>query len=71
MHWRIWGGAPPPQGTRFFRFDIQILRNVAASGVHAPLRGPRPPYGKSWIATAMDKSKHDNSIGECYNVSVD
>ena len=35
-----------PQGTQFFRFDIQILRNIAASGVHAPLRGPRPPYGK-------------------------
>ena len=32
-------GAHPavPQGTRFFPFDIQILRNVAASGVHAPL----------------------------------
>ena len=34
--------APPP-GTQFFHFDIQILRNVATSGVHAPLRGPRPP----------------------------
>ena len=31
-----------PQGYRFFRFNIQILRNVAASGVGAP-------YGKSWI----------------------
>ena len=27
---------PPPHGSRFFRFDIQIFRNVAASGVGAP-----------------------------------
>ena len=40
---------PPPQGSRFFHFDIQNFRNVAASGVGAPLRGWRPPYGKSWI----------------------
>ena len=41
-HWRIQGGAAsmPPQGSRFFRSDIQILRNVAASGVGAP---PPPP----------------------------
>ena len=39
------GGVPParaPQGSRFFHFDIQIFRNVAASGVGAPLRGWRP-----------------------------
>ena len=29
---------PPPQGSRFFRFDIQNFRNVTASGVDAPLR---------------------------------
>ena len=28
-----------------FCFDIQILWNIAASGVHAPLRGARPPTG--------------------------
>ena len=33
--------AHAPQGSRFFRFDIQNLENVTASGVHAPLRGPR------------------------------
>ena len=33
-------GARPP--SRFFRFDIQIFRNVAASGVGAPLRGRAP-----------------------------
>ena len=34
--------APPPQGSRFFRFDIQSFRNVTALGVIAPLlRGPR------------------------------
>ena len=38
VHWRI-QGAPParaPQGSRFFHLDIQILRNVATSGVGAP-----------------------------------
>ena len=34
-------GTRPPQESRFFRFDIQILRNVAASGVGAP----PPPTG--------------------------
>ena len=29
-------GARPPYGSRFFRFDIQIFLNVAASGVGAP-----------------------------------
>ena len=30
-------GAPsPPQGSRFFCFDIQNFRNVTASGVHVP-----------------------------------
>ena len=29
-------------------FDIQILRNVTASGVHPPTRST-PPHGKSWI----------------------
>ena len=37
-----------PYGSRFFRIDIQNFHNVAALGVHAPLRGSRPPpYGKS------------------------
>ena len=31
------GGARPPYGSRFFRFDIQNFWNVPASGVHAPL----------------------------------
>ena len=39
--WRV-----PPQGTQFFRFDIQTLWNVAASGVHAP-----PPTGNPGSAT--------------------
>ena len=33
------GGAHPahaPQGSQFFRFDIQNFRNVTASGVHTP-----------------------------------
>ena len=53
--WRIQRGACPahaPQGSRFFRFDIQNLQNVTASGVHAPLRGPRPPTGNPGSATA-------------------
>ena len=39
----------PPYGSRFFRFDIQIFQNVAASGVGAPPMRSVPPYGKSWI----------------------
>ena len=37
--WRIQGGRrwrAPPYGSRFFRFDIQIFWNVAASGVGTP-----------------------------------
>ena len=34
--------SPPPKGSRFLRFDIQILRNVAVSGVGASPR-PRGP----------------------------
>ena len=42
--------APPPYGSRFFRFDMQNFQNVAASGVHGPLYEVHtPPYGKSWI----------------------
>ena len=29
--------AHAPQGSRFFRFDIQNFQNVTALGVHAPL----------------------------------
>ena len=36
-HWHT------PQGSRFFHFDIQILRNVAASGVGAPYKVGAPP----------------------------
>ena len=54
-HWRI-QGAPParaPQGSRFFCFDIQILRNVATSGVGAPLRGWRPPTGNPVLSDVL------------------
>ena len=40
---------PSPEGSRFFRFNIQNFRNVTASGVHAPPTRSTPPYGKSWI----------------------
>ena len=47
----------PPQGSRFFHFDTQKFRNVTASGVHAPLRGPRsPPAGNPRSATATVNS---------------
>ena len=40
----------PPYGSRFFRFDMQNFRNIAASGVHGPpYEVHAPPYGKSWI----------------------
>ena len=38
-----------PQGSRFFRFNIQNFRNVTALGVHAPYEVDTPSYGKSWI----------------------
>ena len=63
-HWRIQGGAPPvlapPQGSRFFRFDIHIFRNIAASGVGAPPpppRGRRPPTGNPGSATGKISEK--------------
>ena len=44
----------PPQGSKFFRFDIQNFQNITASGVHAPpVRGPRPPMGNPGSATAI------------------
>ena len=57
MHWRIQGAHPAsPQRTQFFRFDIHILRNVAASGVHAPpTRSTPPPTGNPGSATEMRK----------------
>ena len=47
------GGVPDarPQGSRFFHFDIKKFQNVTASGVHAPLRGQRPPAGNPGSAT--------------------
>ena len=47
------GTRPPPQGSRFFCFDIQNFRNIAASGVGTPLRGWRPPMGNPGSATGM------------------
>ena len=38
----------PPHGSKFFRFDIQIFQNIAASGVGAPYE-VGAPYGKFWI----------------------
>ena len=56
MQWRIQAGARrPPYGSRFFRFDIQIFRNVAASGVGAPpYEVGAPPTGNPGSATGMD-----------------
>ena len=45
------GTCPPPHGSRFFRFDIQIFRNVAASGVGAPYEVGTPPTGNPGSAT--------------------
>ena len=47
---RAWR-TPTPQGSRFFRFDIQIFQNVSASGVHAPLTRSTPPTGNPGSAT--------------------
>ena len=46
--------ARPPQGSQFFRFDIQNFRNVTASGVHTPsyeVHAPPPPTGNPGSAT--------------------
>ena len=53
---------PTPQGPRFFRFHIQNFRNVTASGVYTPLRGPAPPTGNPGSATGNDDN---NSWGRC------
>ena len=46
--------SPPPQGSRFFHFDIQNFWNVTASGVGAPpLRGRHPPTGNPGSATVL------------------
>ena len=42
---------PPPQGSRFFHFDIQNFRNVTALGV--PMRSTPPPMGTPGSATVM------------------
>ena len=53
------GGAPgarPPYGSRFFRFDMQNFRNVAASGAHSPpYEVQAPPKGNPGSATATDQ----------------
>ena len=49
------GGAPgarPPYGSRFFRFDMQNFRNIAALGVHGPpYEVHAPPKGNPGSAT--------------------
>ena len=49
----------PPYGSRFFRFEIQIFRNVAVSGVGAP------PTGNPGSATAYVSLKLSDSICDC------
>ena len=44
-----WGVYAFAQGSRFFRFNIQILQNIATSGVGTPPMSLAPPHGKSWI----------------------
>ena len=59
----------PAYRSRFFRFDTQNFRNVAASGsrppyeVHAPLRGPRPPTGNPGSATVMFRKNIKSDVG--------
>ena len=61
----------PPQGTQFFHFDIQILRNIAALGVHAPLRSPRPPLREILgSATAMVLHWSYSSIYFCLYLGI-
>ena len=45
-------GVRPQKSPDSVIFDIQILQNIAVSGVGAsPTRLAPPPYGKSWIPT--------------------
>ena len=51
------GGVPSahPQGSRFFRFDVQIFLNVTASEVHAlPTRSTPPPPLRENSRSATD-----------------
>ena len=68
LHLYIGGskGGRAPQGSRFFRFDIQNFRNVTASGVHAPLRGPRPPTGNPGMGTAVIRNTYDMYGGHLF-----
>ena len=77
--WHIGGskGVPGarPQGSRFFRFDIQNVRNLTASGVHAPSNEVHaPPMGNPGSATVTGSIQ--NMIvysrcvfNKCYQVS--
>ena len=48
------GGRAPPYGSRFFRFDMQNFRNIAALGVHGPpYEVHAPPTGNPGSATAL------------------
>ena len=47
-------GGRPPYGSRFFCFDMQNFRNVAASGVHgSPYEVHAPPTGNPGSATVL------------------
>ena len=52
----------PTKGSRFFRSDIQNFENVTASGVHTPLRGPRPPTGNPGSATVLHLIFHQSGF---------
>ena len=59
------GGAPgarppPPTGPDSFVLTCKIFENVAAWGVHGPLRGPRPPTGNPGSATANNAQYLNN-----------
>ena len=54
LQWQIQGAHPAraPEGARFFRFDIQILRNSRVGSWH-PIYEVGAPYGNAGSATGV------------------
>ena len=67
LHWRTEGAQPVvPQGSRFFHFDVQILRNVATSRVGAPVYdvGASPTGNPGSVTAMVLPFSHPYSIGK-------
>ena len=53
---------PPPTGPDSFVSTYKIFETYPPWESTPPLRGPRPPYGKSWICHCKSKYKPTDSV---------